>query len=1042
MEDTVTYEQELEQQDPIPKPKKLKIKDFAAKIKAKYPDYKDMDDTELTNRIVTKYPEYKDQVDLTPETSKKKVGTIGLEESSLQAGNVLSQSGGVGGEEIPKVEKNDIDVALEYGKLKGATKWGATPSSGKAGEVFGEIPNEEKRKAANKLAQDFNKVDLEGLSQEYLDFPEAAFERETTSKEVLLKLRKENPIQYAARLNNAKTVYKIAEKSDIATANRFNQLADIDYGSLDGFISGKQQQQDIINQTLTGVDKDKATARLKENASRFINSLNPDLVDEYENSDIKGIVDANQYAGLKTWEVFEPEKYKQAIAMLKEPIVPQYQYEINVTPEEKQKSITTDSALAAQYGGKLLQSTINQQIGKETILRQLNGQGLQNAAKDIQYRQYVLAQRNKTAKDDAEKFQIAQEYIQTENELAALTKSQKDEDAKYPYTAQLKFDQQVKDITLDRGASVGELMYNRYAHGIGSTVDAGEDLATTLFGSESDKAKLRNKRIGEQKVFEGSVYLPPNEQRINPEEIIVPSDELKKKVNGLLKGRSLNSLSEQERKKVNYLVAANQDQIETITNPEAGKSKNFFSKATALSVASFTSDIAAFMTNMGMLKGVGLGGKLAEATTLFKDGYTEAFNKKINEGASINSANEYGLLHGGILALMAKFGSKYEAVQNILKGGKSPMAKKIAGMSEETWNNIYNENKGIISRLASSSKNVAKEQGKMIGTFGIAAPTLSSLADNAFYDQHKSVSQMASEAATSAEEMLVGSLGFIVAGLAKGAMKPKATPLEKAALWELGDNPELGKAKIDEAVKLNDLTKEDGERRKGTIDKVSKLIEKVPTKNDKNIPLTDNQKTNYLYNLLVKENAKDEAKSLPEKQAEVKEKEGLVADFNNQILLSNSTEKQLTNRKEELEKQLNEKDDKGKLVISDQDKIKVEAEIEAIDSHLDTTKKEVKEEELPNLSQPIPELNVDNKGIPIGENVPPEVKGEPEKITQPIELSAEGKTTEIYAEKPDLKLELVSANDLVNSKDPIGNRERHNEIKERYKKLRQLIDCL
>lgn len=76
---------------------------------------------------------------------------------------------------------------------------------------------------------------------------------------------------------------------------------------------------------------------------------------------------------------------------------------------------------------------------------------MQNAAKDIQYRQYVLAQRNKTAKDDAEKFQIAQEYIQTENELAALTKSQKDEDAKYPYTAQLKFDKQVKDITLDRG---------------------------------------------------------------------------------------------------------------------------------------------------------------------------------------------------------------------------------------------------------------------------------------------------------------------------------------------------------------------------------------------------------------------------------------------------------------------------------------------------------------------------------------------------------------------------------------------------------------
>ena len=103
------------------------------------------------------------------------------------------------------------------------------------------------------------------------------------------------------------------------------------------------------------------------------------------------------------------------------------------------------------------------------------------------------------------------------------------------------------------------------------------------------------------------------------------------------------------------------------------------------------------------------------------------------------------------------------------------------------------------------------------------------------------------------------------------------------------------------------------------------------------------------------------------------------------------------------------------------------AELEAINNTIEKRKDtSVKEEELPDLSVPIEGTN--EKGIPIGENVPAEVKGEPEKITQPIELSVEGKTTEIYAEKPDLKLELVSANDLVNSKDPIGNRERQNNI--------------
>ncbi len=40
------------------------VAQFAARIKAKYPDYKDLDDRELVTRIVTKHPEYKDSVDL------------------------------------------------------------------------------------------------------------------------------------------------------------------------------------------------------------------------------------------------------------------------------------------------------------------------------------------------------------------------------------------------------------------------------------------------------------------------------------------------------------------------------------------------------------------------------------------------------------------------------------------------------------------------------------------------------------------------------------------------------------------------------------------------------------------------------------------------------------------------------------------------------------------------------------------------------------------------------------------------------------------
>lgn len=52
----------------------LDYKEFASKIKAKYPQYKDVDDMTLAQKMVEKYPEYKDQVQFEP--IKKKEPTV------------------------------------------------------------------------------------------------------------------------------------------------------------------------------------------------------------------------------------------------------------------------------------------------------------------------------------------------------------------------------------------------------------------------------------------------------------------------------------------------------------------------------------------------------------------------------------------------------------------------------------------------------------------------------------------------------------------------------------------------------------------------------------------------------------------------------------------------------------------------------------------------------------------------------------------------------------------------------------------------------
>lgn len=54
----------------MPGGEKLTIPAFAARVKEKYPEYKDVEDTLLTQKIVEKYPEYKDKVDYEVKPSK------------------------------------------------------------------------------------------------------------------------------------------------------------------------------------------------------------------------------------------------------------------------------------------------------------------------------------------------------------------------------------------------------------------------------------------------------------------------------------------------------------------------------------------------------------------------------------------------------------------------------------------------------------------------------------------------------------------------------------------------------------------------------------------------------------------------------------------------------------------------------------------------------------------------------------------------------------------------------------------------------------
>ena len=81
---------------------KLPIPQFAAKIKAKYPEYKDIEDTVLVQKILAKYPEYGEQVDISGVVKKKSGSDL-----SMVGGKAVSGGGEVGSS-APQSERDKI----------------------------------------------------------------------------------------------------------------------------------------------------------------------------------------------------------------------------------------------------------------------------------------------------------------------------------------------------------------------------------------------------------------------------------------------------------------------------------------------------------------------------------------------------------------------------------------------------------------------------------------------------------------------------------------------------------------------------------------------------------------------------------------------------------------------------------------------------------------------------------------------------------------------------------------------------------------------
>jgi len=138
-------------------PDRVSPQQFSAQIKAKYPEYKDMDDTDLATKMVEKFPQYKDYVDfgtqvapakpVQPEVPKYQKA---VQDDRSEIGKTLSSlwNSVVGG--VRDLTKSAFDLAAQNPVIP--SNFGAAPTEEnvKAVNAFRKLPIEQRVAIANK----------------------------------------------------------------------------------------------------------------------------------------------------------------------------------------------------------------------------------------------------------------------------------------------------------------------------------------------------------------------------------------------------------------------------------------------------------------------------------------------------------------------------------------------------------------------------------------------------------------------------------------------------------------------------------------------------------------------------------------------------------------------------------------------------------------------------------------------------------------------------------------------------------------------------
>jgi len=895
-------------------------------------------DTET--KKVTRY----NNVDELPDL-KKKVGSLDFGKSSLSASVPPYTEEN---NEIPtftdvEVGEDPIALARKANELKSKRTTVEVPSGSSFGMGTGttqEVPDDNAQFEYSQIKERLKKegYDADKLAQDFSDIPDNTFNLKGFTKGELMDDYKNNPQLYERKVGTAKWQSNLLkelnkEGNGQVFANVKTSLDNISNPNID-YNTKRNNIQDIVRDINTHGG---------ENKKEILRNLSVDLSNVYaeaaassqirKDNPLFDKLNSNQLAAYQLLEDTNPQEANRYKAALLDDKAIEGNFEAQLQKQEAGRRLDEMGIMMQKsYANEKLNPIIREY---EPLLQKANDGTISPAE---QARMQQLEEAGKKYKD------ILDSVAEDEKSLVE----------RYPKASYLDANNFAQELIGQKHSGL-DWMAMEMGKATDNTAKGLQDLVTAPFRSEQNNEINQAEVLGGSELSGNSAYLKQGNQTtqsFKPE--IEP--ELQKQIDAI---KDNDSLTKREKlSQVTDLLMENGGKWRRA--PIEGGKTNIGLSSLMYGVGGLAANLAPFMA---LELGTGGGASAtalrkftsaftSAAATGFHDSYVQALEKGSDnpfaEAARVTAINS---------AAMAGAGTP-DAIRKML-GNKTAVGKLVSGMTDDAIELALKAEPKALSNFKKAYESVKNANKSIANTVGENLKTSSKLtafttggqiANDAISGELKSPNDYAKQAA-------IETLKFTILGTAGGMLgkiSKKPSSIQLASLHEAGRNPEAFMKALEAMEKDGSISPTDAQQVRTNVEKVAKIFKSSPIINK----LNENQKREYIYNQLVKLEAKEAASNLPPKQAEKADMTAMVADKKNELILEPKNDEQLQKEKERLEKILEpKKDAEGKTIeLPEQEKKQAEAELQAIT-----------------------EIQKENE----------QSKGKPEEISQPIELSIE-----------------------------------------------------